>query len=132
MAHKVFLIFLLLIGMTAVIAIGLHGYEYYFTPVQLRAFNADHAFLKPSGKLSHGLGIIGVTMIIIGIITYSSRKRLRVLWNLGKLSVWLEFHIFLCLVGPTLIVYHTTFKAGGIAAISLWTMLSHRGIWWLS
>jgi len=124
MAHKVFIIFLLLIGVTAVLAIGLHGYEYYLTPIQLRAFSPDHAILKPSGKLSHGLGIIGAMMIIIGITTYSSRKRVRALWNLGKLSAWLEFHIFLCLVGPTLIVYHTTFKAGGIAAISLWTMLS--------
>jgi hypothetical protein len=124
MAHKVFIIFLLLIGITLLIAVGLHGYEYYLTPIQLRAFSTDHTLLKPSGKLSHGLGIIGVAMITIGIITYSSRKRVRALWNLGKLSIWLEIHIFLCLIGPTLIVYHTTFKAGGIAAISLWTMLS--------
>jgi hypothetical protein len=124
MAHKVFIVFLLLIGVTAVLAIGLHGYAYYVTPIQLRPFSNDHTLLKPSGKLSHGLGIIGASMIIIGITTYSTRKRVRALWNLGKLSMWLEFHIFLCLIGPTLIVYHTTFKAGGIAAISLWTMLS--------
>jgi hypothetical protein len=49
---------------------------------------------------------------------------MRSLWNLGKLSHWLEFHIFLCLIGPVLVVFHTTFKAGGVAAISLWTMLS--------
>jgi hypothetical protein len=55
---------------------------------------------------------------------YSTRKRVRALWNLGKLSVWLEVHIFLCLLGPVLVMYHTTFKAGGIAAISLWSMLS--------
>jgi hypothetical protein len=124
MAHKVFILFLLLIGITAILAIGLRGMDYYLTPIQLRAFSTDHAVLKPSGKLSHGLGIIGASMITVGIITYSTRKRVRALWNLGKLSMWLEFHIFLCLVGPTLIVYHTTFKAGGIAAISLWTMLS--------
>jgi hypothetical protein len=63
-------------------------------------------------------------MIIIGIVMYSTRKRVRALWNLGKLSIWLEVHIFLCLLGPTLVMYHTTFKAGGIAAISLWSMLS--------
>jgi hypothetical protein len=63
-------------------------------------------------------------MIIVGVTMYSSRKRIRSLWSLGKLSMWLEFHIFLCLLGPVLVVYHTTFKAGGIAAISLWTMLS--------
>lgn len=80
--------------------------------------------MKPSGNYSHGLGIIGATMIVIGVSTYSSRKRLRVLRSLGSLSWWLEFHIFLCLLGPILVVFHSTFKAGGIAAVSLWCMLS--------
>jgi hypothetical protein len=124
MAHKVFIAFLLFIGLTAVLAVGVNGYDYYSAPVKLRAFNPEHKFLKPSGVLSHGLGIVGASMIIIGIIMYSTRKRVRALWNLGKLSVWLEVHIFLCLLGPVLVMYHTTFKAGGIAAISLWSMLS--------
>jgi hypothetical protein len=124
MIHKIFIISLLIVGAAAVLAIGLYGYAYYLTPVQLRAFSTDHAVLKPSGKLSHGLGIIGSIMIIVGIASYSARKRVHALWNLGKLSMWLEFHIFLCMVGPMLIVYHTTFKASGIAAISLWTMLA--------
>jgi len=124
MAHKVFVIFLLMVGITAFVGVGIRGVEYYLTPLNERAFRPDYAEMKPSGLYSHGLGIIGAAMIIIGVTTYSSRKRIRRLWNLGKLSSWLEFHIFLCLVGPVLIVYHTTFKAGGIAAICLWSMLS--------
>ena len=83
--------------------------------------------MRPSGVYSHGLGIIGASMIIVGVSVYSTRKRVRALVNAGKLSSWLEFHIILCLVGPILVVYHTTFKAGGVAAISLWTMLSVVG-----
>ena len=124
MGHKLFVIFLILVGATAVLAVNIHGLTYYLTPVSERAFRPDYAEMKPSGTYSHGLGIIGATMITIGVATYSSRKRIRTLWNLGKLSSWLEFHIFLCLAGPVLVVYHTTFKAGGIAAICLWTMLS--------
>jgi hypothetical protein len=124
MAHKIFVIFLVFVGLTAALAVGLHGYAYYVTPVNERAFLPEYKELKPSSTYSHGLGVLGATMITIGVITYSSRKRFRALWNLGKLSMWLEFHIFLCLLGPVLVVYHTTFKAGGIAAISLWTMLS--------
>jgi hypothetical protein len=124
MAHKVFIAFLIFIGLTAVLAVGINGIDYYSAPVNLRAFNPEHKLLKPSGEFSHGLGIIGSSMIIIGIIMYSTRKRVRALWNLGKLSIWLEVHIFLCLLGPMLVIYHTTFKAGGIAAISLWSMLS--------
>lgn len=124
MAHKVFIAFLLMVGLTALIGVGLHGVEYYLTPISDRAFRTDYGEMKPSGIYSHGLGIIGASMVSIGVAIYSSRKRIRRLWNLGKLSSWLEFHIFLCLVGPVLVVYHTTFKAGGIAAICLWSMLS--------
>lgn len=124
MAHKVFIAFLLMVGVTALIGVGLRGFDYYLTPISDRAFLPDHAAMRPSGTYSHGLGIIGAGMISLGVATYSSRKRIRRLWNLGKLSSWLEFHIFLCLLGPVLVVYHTTFKAGGIAAICLWCMLS--------
>jgi hypothetical protein len=124
MSHKIFAIFLVLVGLSATLSVGLHGYAYYLTPIAERAFRTDYKELKPSSTFSHGLGVLGATMIVIGVITYSSRKRFRTLWSLGKLSMWLEFHIFLCLLGPVLVVYHTTFKAGGIAAICLWTMLS--------
>ncbi len=124
MAHKVFIAFLLMVGLTALIGVSIRGVEYYLTPISDRAFRTDYAEMKPSGTYSHGLGIIGAGMITLGVATYSSRKRVRNLWNLGKLSSWLEFHIFLCLLGPVLVVYHTTFKAGGIAAICLWSMLS--------
>ena len=42
----------------------------------------------------------------------------------GKLKHWLEFHIFLCLLGPTLVLYHTTFKFGGIVSVSFWSMVA--------
>ncbi len=127
MAHRVFVLFLLFVGLTAVLAVGLRGCAYYVAPQQVRAFSADHSSLRPSGTVGHGLGIVGTSMVIIGVVLYSSRKRIRALWPLGKLTFWLEFHIFLCLVGPALIVYHSTFKSGGIAGISLWTMLTVVG-----
>lgn len=124
MAHKVFILFLLMIGVLSALAVGIRGWEYYWSPLDERPFRSDYGEMKPSGTLSHGLGILGASMIIIGVSLYSTRKRLRRLWDLGRLSSWLEVHIFLCLLGPVLVVYHTTFKAGGIAAITLWTMLS--------
>ncbi len=110
--------------LSALISLSIIGWGYYLTPVQGRPFRPDYQSMRPSGVYSQGLGIIGSAMIIIGVIIYSSRKRIRALWKLGSLSRWLEVHIILCLIGPILVVYHTTFKAGGIAAISLWSMLS--------
>jgi hypothetical protein len=124
MAHKVFVLFLVLTALTAVIVIGVKGLTFYLTPVHLRPFLPEYESMKTSGTYSHGLGVIGGTMIAVGVITYSSRKRLRSLWRLGRLSIWLESHIFLCLLGPILVIFHTTFKVGGIAAISLWAMVS--------
>ena len=113
MAHKVFAIFLVFTTLTAVLAVGIHGLGYYLTSIQERPLRTDYVRMKPSGSYSHGLGILGASMLVIGVSTYSTRKRVRSLWNFGKLSQWLAFHIFLCLLGPTLVVFHTTFKAGG-------------------
>ncbi len=124
LSHSVFLTFLLVVATMAAIALALRGFEYYSAPLPQRPFRSDYGVMRPSGYYSHGLGIIGALMIITGVSTYSTRKRVRALWNLGNLSRWLDAHIFLCLLGPILVVYHTTFKAGGIAAIAFWTMLS--------
>jgi hypothetical protein len=40
------------------------------------------------------------------------------------LKHWLEFHIFLCTLGPVLILFHTTFKFGGLVAVSFWSMVA--------
>jgi hypothetical protein len=127
LSHNVFLWFLAGMTLVAIAVLSLKGWGYYTAPLEERPFRFDYQMMRPSGPYSQGLGIIGSAMIIIGVLTYSSRKRLRALWKLGSLSLWLEFHIILCLVGPVLVVYHTTFKAGGVAAISLWSMLSVAG-----
>ncbi len=44
--------------------------------------------------------------------------------RVGKLQHWLEFHIFLCALGPILVIFHTSFKVGGVVAISFWSMIA--------
>ena len=63
-------------------------------------------------------------MMIFGVAIYMIRKRVRTFFNLGFLKHWLEFHIFLCTVGPILVLYHTAFKFGGIVAVSFWSMVA--------
>jgi hypothetical protein len=78
--------------------------------------------LKPSGLIGHGLGIIGSLILLTGLFSYMARKRLKVFSRLGTLKYWLEFHIFLCTLGSILIVFHTTFKFGGIVSVGFWSM----------
>jgi len=52
------------------------------------------------------------------------RKRVRAFSRLGILKHWLEFHIFLCTLGPILVLFHTSFKFGGLVAVSFWSMVA--------
>ena len=99
------------------------GYDYYTLPLQDRAFSDMHEVFKPSGVLGHGLGVVGSLMMVVGVGMYSLRKRLPFLSKLGRLRGWLQIHIFLCTLGPFLVVLHTSFKFGGIVSIALWSML---------
>jgi len=122
--HRLYVGSFFVVGIAVVILLAINGYQYYKTPVEERFFHENHSMLKPSGILGHGMGILGTLMMIFGVAIYMIRKRVRRLFNLGYLKYWLEFHIFLCTVGPLLILYHTAFKFGGIVAVSFWSMVA--------
>lgn len=98
------------------------GLEYYVLPLHERPFSPLHSLYAPTGLIGQGLGIIGTVMIGAGVALYMLRKRVPVLARFGTLKAWLHLHIFLCLVGPFLVLLHTTFKFGGLVAISFWSM----------
>lgn len=121
--HLIYVGSFFVVGIAVLILLGINGYRYYTTPIEERFFDPAHASLKPSGNWGHGFGIIGTLMMIFGVAVYMIRKRARRLFNLGFLKHWLEFHIFLCTVGPILVLYHTAFKFGGIVSVSFWSMV---------
>ncbi|MCB2204040.1 hypothetical protein KQI65_04770 [bacterium] len=90
---------------------------------ELRQESAYWANWGATGLFGHGLGIVGSLMMISGVAIYSTRKRVKRFRFAGKIKHFLEFHIFLCLLGPTLVVFHSTFKFGGIVSVSLWSMI---------
>ena len=120
--HTAYLVLLVGVAVLGSALPLLHGWNYYSTPLEDRPFHPLYESLKPTGVVGHGYGIIGSLMILVGVVLYSSRKRLRVFAGIGKVKYFLEFHIFLCLLGPILVVYHTTFKIGGLVAVSFWSM----------
>jgi len=124
LAHRIYIGVLVAIGIIVFLLLCYWGYSYYGTSVEERPFHADHDALKPSGPFGHGLGIIGTLLILIGVFGYIGRKKKKFLPRVGVLKHWLEFHIFLCSVGPLLILFHTAFKFGGIVSISFWSMVA--------
>ena len=123
-AHRIYLTLLSLIVILTLAAIIDKGYGYYNITMEERYFHPDHNALKPSGILGHGMGILGSLFMIMGVSLYMARKRYRIFSRIGILKHWLEFHIFLCTLGPVLVLFHTSFKFGGIVAISFWSMVA--------
>ena len=124
LAHRSYIISLTGIVILSVIILCYIGFPFYSIPLEERFFQPDYNFLKPGGVWGHGIGIAGSLFIIFGIILYMARKRMRSMSRMGLLKHWLEFHIFLCTLGPILILFHTTFKFGGLVAVSFWSMVA--------
>jgi hypothetical protein len=123
-AHKVYLTILVSIVFIILVTLIYKGIGYYRLGTADRVYHPDHSLLKPSGLIGHGLGIAGTLFIIIGVGSYMARKRYRFLLRIGILKHWLEFHIFLCTLGPILVLFHTSYKFGGLVAISFWSMVA--------
>ncbi len=120
--HTAYMSLLALVFILTVVSIGMRGCTYYMAPEEERPYLPLYDRLKPSGIEGHGYGVLGTFCIAAGVVIYSGRKRIRRFMYMGKISYFLEFHIFLCLAGPMLVLYHTTFKFGGLVAVSFWSM----------
>lgn len=123
-SHRIYLASLVAIVFIILITLIYKGISYYSSSIAERVYHPDHSFLKPSGFIGHGIGIAGTLFIIIGVSSYMARKRYRFLSRIGILKYWLEFHIFLCTLGPILVLFHTSYKFGGLVAVSFWSMVA--------
>ena len=124
LAHRIYLFILTLLVVITFFALAIYGRSYYTTPLHERHFHEQNELLKPSGLVGHGIGMLGSAFMVVGVFIYMARKRIRRFSRLGLLKHWLEFHIFLCTLGPILVLYHTSFKFGGIVAVSFWSMVA--------
>ena len=69
-----------------------------------------------SSLFGHGIGIVGFLLMLATETLYSLRKRSRqARW--GRTASWLRFHIFTGLVGPYMVLLHTSWKFNQLAGI---------------
>jgi hypothetical protein len=62
------------------------------------------------------IGIVGFVLMLMTETLYSLRKRSRsARW--GRMADWLDFHIFTGLVGPYLVLLHSSWKFNGLAGV---------------
>jgi hypothetical protein len=74
--------------------------------------------IPPASELfGHMIGILGFILMLMTETLYSLRKRSRsVKW--GRMSTWLQIHIFMGLVGPFMVLLHTSWKFNGLAGVT--------------
>ena len=123
-AHAIYVWTMVLITVAVTAYLVYVGWDYYNTPLEERFYHDRHDWFKPSGVWGHGLGIVGTLMMLVGVVLYIARKRWNFMVRQLRLKYLLEFHIFLCTLGPILVLFHTAFKFGGIVSVSFWSMVA--------
>jgi len=87
----------------------------------------DVSFITPEVGLGYWLGIIGGSMML-ALLLYPLRKRLRFLHFMGPTRHWFRMHMAFGLVGPLLILYHCNFQLGSVnSKVALYCMLLVAG-----
>jgi hypothetical protein len=99
------------------------GYSFYQTPIEERFYHPAYHQLGASGILGQGLGIVGTLIIAFGVWGYIYAKKTLRFEKYVRLKYLLEFHIFLCTLGPIMVLFHTTFKFGGLISVGFWSMV---------
>ena len=86
------------------------------TITYLAVVNRLQAIPAASGLFGHGIGVIGFVLMLATETLYSLRKRSRrASW--GRPASWLRLHIFTGLVGPYLVLLHTSWVFNGLAGL---------------
>lgn len=78
---------------------------------------------KSGTGFGYVLGLVGGLMML-GLLLYPMRKRFRFMYEWGPLKYWFWFHMAGGVLGPLLVLYHSTFHVGSFnAAVALSCML---------
>jgi hypothetical protein len=73
-------------------------------------------YYKSGIGLGYNLGLAGGLMMLT-LLLYSLRKHVGFMQKLGKLKHWFRIHMILGVLGPVLVLFHTTFRLGSLNAM---------------
>ena len=108
-----------------------HGWILFLlmvTTVMVAGYFVSTKNLYKSGDaLGHNMGWVGGGMMLT-LLLYPLRKRVRFMKRLGVLPKWFKWHMLFGILGPTLIMFHSTFHIGSInAGVALVCMMLVSG-----
>jgi hypothetical protein len=84
---------------------------------------ATKGYYTPRSNFGFYLGVVGSVMMLF-MMGYPLRKHVRFMQSWGALKNWFRLHMIMGIVGPTLILFHSTFHLRSMnATIALFSML---------
>ncbi|WP_455370964.1 hypothetical protein [Petrachloros mirabilis] len=88
------------------------------------AYEVAHGkYYTPRSNFGFYLGVAG-TLMMLALLTYPLRKRVRWMQRWGALKHWFRIHMWMGVLGPTLVLFHSTFHIRSTnAAVALFSML---------
>jgi len=87
----------------------------------------DRKFYKPGDSVGYNLGLSGGLMMLI-MLFYPVRKRFRFMKDRGLLPTWFRWHMVLGILGPALVMFHSTFVIHSVnAGVALVCMMLVSG-----
>lgn len=109
------------------VGLNLFGMRYYLLPRAEQVRDPLHVWLRPSGYLGQGAGVLAL-LIFLFLWLYPLRKKFRWLAFTGSISKWLNVHALAALGLPLLVAAHATWQFGGVIGLGFWSMM----VVWLS
>jgi len=104
-----------------------YGYSLTTIAIGIGWLLRDRYLLTPEDGLGYWLGIIGGSIMLV-LLMYPLRKRVRALQFLGSTKQWFQWHMILGVVGPLLVLYHSNFRLGSFnSQVALYCMLLVAG-----
>jgi len=104
-----------------------YGYSLTVLAIGVGWLLRGYELIDPKQGLGYWLGIIGGSMMLV-LILYPLRKRIRALRFLGRTAHWFRLHMILGVLGPVLVLYHSNFSLGSFnSRVALYCMLLVAG-----
>jgi hypothetical protein len=84
---------------------------------------ATGTYYTPRSNFGFYLGVVGSVMML-GLLAYPLRKHVRFMHRWGALKNWFRIHMIMGIVGPILVLFHSTFHLRSTnATVALFSML---------
>jgi len=81
------------------------------------------ALFKAGDDFGYNLGLVG-GLLMLSLLLYPVRKRVRFMNRLGSMQGWFRYHQVVGVLGPLLVLFHSTFRIGSMnGRVALYAMI---------